>query len=211
MSDPLYKEIKSLGFKKVALVCVTAKESEDYALRPEDWTSIAEWYSARAQAEAERIVGWEQLESSILGGWLQRIAMRKAKLHGCAAGRNYIAISARGDIYPCHRFVGMREWLLGNVKEGIVEEKKRQAFFDRTVDTMPKCQKCWVRYVCGGGCAYESVFYNSDLMVPYEESCNLIRHTFQVALNLYISLYEKDDTLIAGLYQRLTTRGRTRE
>ena len=45
------------------------------------------------------------------------------KISGCGAGCEYVAITPKGDIYPCHQFVGNDSFILGNVDEGIVEDE----------------------------------------------------------------------------------------
>jgi uncharacterized protein len=39
------------------------------------------------------------------------------RLAACGAGREYLAVTPGGDIYPCHQFVGLDEFIMGNVFE----------------------------------------------------------------------------------------------
>ena len=37
------------------------------------------------------------------------------RLRGCGCGNEYVAITPDGDIYPCHQFVGLEEYKMGNL------------------------------------------------------------------------------------------------
>lgn len=73
-----------------------------------------------------------------------------------------LAIGADGSIYPCYRFVGMDEYILGNVKDNptFKELKESDAWhnleeFREYVDE--NCKKCrFVKY-CEGGCPYNGI------------------------------------------------------
>lgn len=42
---------------------------------------------------------------------------------GCGAGRRFISVTPEGDVYPCHRFVGMMRFKMGNIVTGIDETR----------------------------------------------------------------------------------------
>ena len=44
------------------------------------------------------------------------------RLSGCGAGHEYLAVAPNGDIYPCHQFVGNKDFLMGNVNENKIDE-----------------------------------------------------------------------------------------
>ena len=50
------------------------------------------------------------------------------RLRGCGCGNDYIAITPQGDIYPCHQFVGMPEYKMGNLYEGTFNEDIKKEF-----------------------------------------------------------------------------------
>jgi uncharacterized protein len=49
----------------------------------------------------------------------------------CGVGRNTNAVDVDGNIYPCHRYVNMAQYILGNTKTGMDEEKTNK---DTTVN-----------------------------------------------------------------------------
>lgn len=59
-----------------------------------------------------------------------------------------IAVDARGDIYPCSSLVGQREFLLGNLKDGLPECNHKAG----TLAAPQSCLGCAEFALCRGGC-----------------------------------------------------------
>jgi radical SAM protein with 4Fe4S-binding SPASM domain len=76
------------------------------------------------------------------------------RLFGCGAAIGQYSVAPDGRIYPCHRFVGLDRYVLGDVWSGVDRDKRRRFAMDCFVPARPKCSLCWARYYCGGGCAY---------------------------------------------------------
>ncbi|MFX9597044.1 SPASM domain-containing protein, partial [Acinetobacter baumannii] len=79
----------------------------------------------------------------------------------CGVAGSYLGVSSNGQVYPCFRHIGLKEYRLGDVRAGI-DDGKRQDFLGKEaadVDNRPVCSECWARYMCGGGCYADSVVY----------------------------------------------------
>lgn len=78
---------------------------------------------------------------------------------GCSAGHKQVAISATGDVYPCHRFVGMPDFCFGNLLENNLQEDLLQEgwheFHSSLIERNPSCADCFLRYSCSGECYYQ--------------------------------------------------------
>lgn len=94
-----------------------------------------------------------------LGGFSNALPMihtvlTSSKLrYRCRAGVDYAAVSAEGDIHPCHEAAGRASqtpFKLGNVSGGI-DAAGRKTILRRTVETRETCRGCGIRYLCGGG------------------------------------------------------------
>ena len=74
--------------------------------------------------------------------------------YSCGLGKN-IYVEPDGTVFPCYA-VCANEDCLGNLsKESlrtIVEDGRLLKYLNMGVDTVEKCQKCEVRYFCGGIC-----------------------------------------------------------
>jgi uncharacterized protein len=78
----------------------------------------------------------------------------------CGAGRWYLAVGTNGDVFPCHRFVGMSAFRQGNVLDDNFRFKSIEAFERNSVRNRRRrrngavnCSLCYAHNVCGGGCA----------------------------------------------------------
>ena len=72
------------------------------------------------------------------------------------------AVGPSGEIYPCYRFIGMPEWVMGHVKDkpilnDLMESPagKRMLSFKEFVDSA--CKDCRHISYCRGGCPYNAI------------------------------------------------------
>ncbi len=68
------------------------------------------------------------------------------RLRGCGCGNEYVAITPDGDIYPCHQFVGLEEFKMGNLDEGTFNLDLKAEFAAAHVYTKPECRQCWAKF-----------------------------------------------------------------
>jgi uncharacterized protein len=98
---------------------------------------------------------------------------------GCGVCRNDQGIGTDGRIYPCHRYVGLENYVLGDVFVGIDKQKTR-AVYQQFLDMWDRhCKNCWARYACSGACAWQHSHDDGQLRDPIGEQCNSIRHSLQ--------------------------------
>jgi len=104
------------------------------------------------------------------------------RMTGCGAGTEYLSVSPNGDIFPCHQFVGISEFKIGNVFKSIDRQDVRQRFSGVSVLSKPECKECFAKYYCGGGCMANSYKYGKGLDSIYEKGCELTRKRFELSL-----------------------------
>jgi len=100
----------------------------------------------------------------------------------CGAGLGLTGISSAGDVYLCHRFVGMDEYKLGNVFDKNID---RDAYLKSPVNFVQKCSICPARYYCAGNCRYDNAASTGSVFKPPEEMCRLRCREFE--LSAYVS------------------------
>ncbi|MCL6611586.1 MAG: nif11-like peptide radical SAM maturase [Peptococcaceae bacterium] len=103
------------------------------------------------------------------------------RLFFCGAGRSYLAADVDGGLYPCHRFVGLREYLLGSVYGA--EDPPRGLFHASPVTESEECRRCWLRYVCGGGCAYDNIASTGNPFRPGPAFCRQFGQTVETLID----------------------------
>ena len=126
--------------------------------------------------------------SRFFNNYIMRDDMAR-KYFYCGIGRFYAAVSTSGDIYPCHRFVGLEEYKIGNIYSN---EFSRDDHLKALVFTVDKCIKCWARYFCGGNCVYEHMSYTGSIVEPAEETCRIMKAITETAIYVSSELDESD-------------------
>ena len=120
---------------------------------------------------------------------LKLLLRRQKKRLPCKAGRTYVAVAASGEVFPCHRFVGLESHRIGRVQGG---KPDRTDYHRDTLQTVDRCVDCWARYFCGGGCKYEHLARTGSMFMPSEATCQRVKHTAEMAIYLYCQLNHAD-------------------
>jgi uncharacterized protein len=112
---------------------------------------------------------------------LQRIHRHTRDQYPCGAGGGYMAVSAEGDLYACHRFVNDEEGRMGSVRQGVDPAKQTRWLHDRHLANQSACITCWARHLCSGSCHYEVIKRGRP-------ACDYIRGWLHYCLTLYTRL-----------------------
>lgn len=106
------------------------------------------------------------------------------RLKGCGSGNEYVAITPDGDIYPCHQFVGAKDWLMGNIYTGEFSQSIKEFFAKVTIYQKSECRSCWAKFYCSGGCNANNYFYMGDVKKPHKLSCEVEKKRLECAIFL---------------------------
>ena len=106
------------------------------------------------------------------------------RVSACGAGNEYFSVVPNGDIYPCHQFAGDRDFRMGSVFEGKLDEKIRAQFRDSCLFTRKKCDGCFAKYICSGGCSANNYHFNGDINDPYEITCEMMRKRIEDGMHI---------------------------
>ncbi len=172
------------GFKQISVEPVVAPESEDYAIKETDLPKIMEEYDRLAKEMLKREkegrgFNFFHFMIDLSGG--PCVAKR---LSGCGSGTEYLAVTPWGDFYPCHQFVGQEEFLMGNVDDGIVRNDLQEEFKCCNVYAREKCQTCFAKFYCSGGCAANAYNFTGNITDTYEIGCEMMRKRVECAIML---------------------------
>lgn len=75
----------------------------------------------------------------------------------------YLAVAPNGDIYPCHQFVGNKDFLMGNVNENKIDENIEKMFERSNVYTKEKCKNCFAKFYCAVVAVQMAYNFNGDI------------------------------------------------
>lgn len=174
--------IYEAGFDQISVEPVMEKPEIEYALTEADLEQIYREYDKLT----ERL-----LEVKKNGGFINffhfMIDLNQGpcvvkRLRGCGSGNEYVSITPDGDIYPCHQFVGMEEYKMGNLSDGTFREEIKKEFAGAHVYSKPACRDCWAKFYCSGGCNANNYIYNGDIHKAYELSCKIQRKRLECAI-----------------------------
>ena len=105
------------------------------------------------------------------------------RLTGCGSGCEYLAVTPRGDIYPCHQFAERKPYKMGNVLEGTgYDMSVSEIFAGNIVTNKPDCTNCPAKYYCSGGCVANNLNFAGDMNKPYDISCAMMKKRFELSL-----------------------------
>ncbi len=195
----LVKHFLNMGFTSIHVEPVSAFYGVDYALSTEDIRKLEMDYGRFADYYINLIKSGKRFNYEIFGSVFSMILHGEHKDYYCGAGRKYIAVTPRGELYPCHRFQTETELKMGDIFKGI-DYSKQSVFMNNIVERAPKCKTCWARYLCGGGCYQENYIYNKQLNRPYSHHCFLRKLHIKTALEVYSSLQGQDGGMIERMY-----------
>ncbi len=182
------KAITGYGFDQLSLEPAVLPDDSPYSLLPEHLDRINQEYDAladyfvEARKSSDTWFNFFHFMFDPTGG----PCLRK-RINGCGAGTEYVAVTPDGDLYPCHQFVGMDEWKIGSLDDGIQREDLQNEFLGCNVCTKDTCKNCWAKYYCSGGCMANAVLYGGALDHPHEISCELMRKRFECAIGIYLT------------------------
>jgi uncharacterized protein len=112
---------------------------------------------------------------------LQEIHNGTHRPYSCGAGSGYFGVSAGGDLFACHRFVGDSAGALGSLADGVDRTRQNAWLAERHVHRQEPCRSCWARYLCGGGCHHEVIHRGRP-------ACDYIRGWLHYCLGAYARL-----------------------
>ena len=178
------KHLADLGFEQISVEPVVALPEEEYCLTNEDLPILFEQYDKLAKLMLEREkegkgFNFFHFMLDLSGG-----PCVSKRLSGCGSGTEYLAVTPWGDLYPCHQFVGNKEYVMGNVFDGVTKTDIREEFRQCNVYSKEKCNSCFAKFYCSGGCAANSFNFHGNINDVYDLGCELQRKRVECAIML---------------------------
>ena len=179
------------GFEQISVEPVVAPDEEEYALKQEDIPVICAEYDRLAAEMVKREkegrgFTFFHFMIDLTGG-----PCVYKRLSGCGSGTEYLAVTPWGDLYPCHQFVGIDKYLMGNVDEGVTKPEIVDEFKCCNVYTKEKCKNCFAKFYCSGGCAANSYNFHGTIQDAYDIGCELQRKRVECAIMVKAALADE--------------------
>ncbi len=183
------QEYLDLGFKNLSMEPVVTTES--YGIKESDLPVIMEEYEKLTDLYLEKKKAGDGFTFFHFMIDLDGGPCVIKRLKGCGSGNEYVAVTPQGEIYPCHQFVGQREFIIGNVDEGITRPDIIDKFKEASVYTKDKCENCFAKFFCSGGCPANSWNFSHDINKVYDIGCEMQRKRVECAIMIKAALADE--------------------
>lgn len=175
--------LADLGFKQISVEPVVAAKGTGFDIRHEDLPVLFREYEKLVLEYVRRYKEGNGFNFFHFMLDLDNGPCVIKRMKGCGSGDEYLAVTPEGDLYPCHQFVGMVEFKMGNVNQGLeLDSTIHNMFAGQNIYTKKECKQCWARFFCSGGCAANAWQFNKCLDKPYEIGCELEKKRLECTL-----------------------------
>jgi uncharacterized protein len=159
-------------------------EIEDLQIRQEHLPAIEKEYENLCDAYLERYAKGQGFNFFHFNIDLEGGPCLSKRVSACGAGNEYFSVTPNGDIYPCHQFAGNEKFRMGSVYEGIIRPDIREQFKNSCLFTREKCENCFAKFICSGGCSANNYNFNGDINKPYETTCAMMKKRVECAMHI---------------------------
>ncbi len=176
-----------LGFRELSMEPVVCSQDEPYALNDKDLPKLKEQYEILAKEMLKREKQGRGFTFYHYMLDLKNGPCIYKRLSGCGSGTEYMAVTPWGELYPCHQFVGDKKYSLGNIYDGIKNKELVEKFKNSNIYTRPKCQDCWAKLYCSGGCFANAYHATGDINGVYDYGCELFKKRIECAIMMQVA------------------------
>ena len=159
-------------------------EIEDLQIREEHLPAIEKEYENLCEAYLDRHKKGEGFNFFHFNIDLEGGPCLSKRVSACGAGNEYFSVTPNGDLYPCHQFAGDKNFRMGSVEEGITKPELREKFKNSCLFTRKKCENCFAKFICSGGCSANNYHFNGDIDTPYETTCAMMKKRVECAMHI---------------------------
>lgn len=170
------------GFDQISIEPVVADPNKDYALTMGDLVDIFTEYESLTHKLIESRKQGKKFNFFHFMIDLDQGPCAIKRLKGCSCGNEYVAITPDADIYPCHQFVGIEEYKMGNLNDGTFNWDMKKKFSQAHVYNKPDCKECWAKFYCSGGCNANNYQYMGDILKSHKLSCEMEKKRLECAI-----------------------------
>ncbi len=210
----ILKHHKKLGFKNIQMKFARLNKNNPLAITHDQLPMVFNWIDDLLQCFYECLNNNDLNtplmflnENDHLGKILQRLIIKKPFIFRCHAGRDKFSFAPNGDIYPCDSFVGVEKYRMGDIYSGISEDIP-DLFTSLSVIQRQVCKDCWARFVCGGDCFHNSYCVNSNIEIPDDTFCRIMKYMIKKSLVTLNLLYKNNKNVLGRIKHILEIRSK---
>lgn len=171
------------GFDSLSVEPVVT-DIDDLAIKPEHIPAIVDEYENLCDKYLEKHKNGEGFNFFHFNIDLEGGVCLQKKVSACGAGNEYLSVVPNGDLYPCHQFAGDKDFLMGNVYDGVIDPVIREKFASSCLFTRKDCDGCFAKFICSGGCAANNYHFEGDINTPYKVTCEMMKKRIECGMHV---------------------------
>lgn len=181
------EKMLELGFTELSMEPVVCAPGDPEGLTESDLEIVKDQYEKLAELMLER-----DKEGKPFTFYHYMIDLKGGpciykRISGCGSGTEYMAVTPWGDLYPCHQFVGEEDFKLGDIWNGVNNDKIQQEFAECNVYAREECRDCWAKLYCSGGCAANAYHSTGSVKGVYKNGCELFKKRMECAIMVAVA------------------------
>ncbi|MGP1361606.1 MAG: thioether cross-link-forming SCIFF peptide maturase [Candidatus Fimenecus sp.] len=189
------KEMLQLGFMELSMEPVVCDPSAPSALTETDVKIVKKQYEELADLMTERRRAGKPFTFYHYILDLAHGPCVYKRISGCGSGTEYMAVTPSGELYPCHQFVSDKEYKLGDIWNGVDNDKLVEKFSACNAYSREECKDCWAKFYCSGGCAANALHASGKIEGVYPQFCELFKKRMECAIDMEVRhILEKQQT-----------------
>ncbi len=193
--------ILGLGFRDLSLEPALLPADHQDAIRVEDLPLVRQAYAAAAERYLQELLNRNLFLLTQFSSVVRRLRSPGRCFAHCGPGYSSMAVSPRGEVYPCIKLVEMSEFRLGDVDDPTVNRRVQKLLQSAHVQNKKKCGRCWAKYLCGGGCHADGLKYDRDLFGAHDVKCGFTKCWFELGMWLYATLSKSAPDALASVLE----------
>ncbi|NPV27876.1 MAG: thioether cross-link-forming SCIFF peptide maturase [Firmicutes bacterium] len=182
--------LADLGFKEISVEPVVGV-GKDIHIKEEDIQTILDEYEKLAVEYLNCLQQGRNFRFYHFNLNLYEGPCIYKRIISCGAGFEYFAVSPEGHLYPCHQFVGQKDFVMGDIYHGIENTKLLDKFKNNNILTKERCRECWAKLFCSGGCHANAWYSNGDIAKPNDIACELQKKRIECAIMVQVATQKK--------------------
>lgn len=128
----------------------------------------------------------------------------------CGVGRAVLTVDIDGYLYPCHRYVGMPNYIVGDLSGGI-DVRRLHRYYEGYFRVLRRCTSCWAAGYCRLRCPWLFSGDDGEFHPLPEWRCEAARQELERAIWLYAQAAARAPEYLDGIgTRRGGWRGRAR-
>lgn len=186
-----FEHLDQLNFRSIAIAPASNLLSEeDFENLIQEEIDFIHYFESLVKAKEYE----KASKMKMVVGNLRRIHTGGMRNLPCGVGRNMYAVDIHGDLYPCHRFVNSKEFVLGSVNNNA--NKRNEFIDDIKLSNHSQCSSCWAQNLCLGHCPHENFTLTGSTTMPFEKVCSITRAKFDELVHMYLRLTPNEKDII---------------